>query len=58
MGHAHAGTMEHYQKRAERQMAEYGAYLPAEVNGGELGSEQRKDAGEESGEPQFRVVGA
>lgn len=59
MGHSCAATTEHYRKWAERQMKEYGAYLPEEVasgDGGE-GSQKRKNGGDKSGESRFQVVG-
>ena len=58
MGHATAATTDHYRRWAERQTAQYGAYLPAALDGGNPAGEQRKNGGKESGKPPFRVVGA
>ncbi|HET6428344.1 MAG TPA: hypothetical protein VMY37_30080 [Thermoguttaceae bacterium] len=58
MGHAYAGTTEHYRQWAERRMSEYGAYLPAALEGGKEGAESGKTAGEDSGKPNLRVVRA
>ncbi len=72
MGHACAATTEHYRKWGQREMAEYGAYLPPALSGGD---DPRKNSGEtaekttrkkNSGETaettaekmRFRVVGA
>ena len=46
MGHACAATTEHYRKWAERQLAEYDAYVP------DLEDEKREPA-----KPRLRVVG-
>jgi hypothetical protein len=50
MGHACAATTEHYRTWAERQLAEYDAYVP------NLEERQQNDASG-SNEPRFRVVG-
>jgi integrase len=42
MGHACATTTEHYRRWAERQMSEYGAYLPARLESGKEAGEQRE----------------
>ncbi len=39
-------------------MAEYGAYLPAGLDGGKDGAKERGNAGRESRKPVFRVVSA
>jgi len=69
MGHACAATTEHYRQWAERQMATYGAYVPAPLQDPrKLAANQRKDAvppdqqrkngGTESGSGRLRVVSA
>ena len=58
MGHACSATTDHYRRWAERQIAEYGAYLPAAVDGGKGGPEQRENSGKDSGKRILRVVGA
>jgi len=58
MGHATATTTEHYRQWGERQLAEYGAYLPAALDGGKDGAEQRENAGKDSGKPVFHVISA
>lgn len=55
MGHACASTTEHYRKWGKRQMTDYGAYLPAALDGG-TGEGQRKNAGDDGGKPRLRVV--
>ena len=56
MGHACAATTEHYKRWGQRQMAEYGAYLPASLDGGKERPEQRENAGKDGGKPRFRLV--
>ena len=58
MGHAVAGTTDHYRKWGERQLSEYGAYLPSGLAGGKEGAEEREKSGKDSGKPQLRVVSA
>ncbi len=52
MGHACAATTEHYRKWAERQLAEYNAYVP-DLEGG-----RRGNGGEDGGESRLRVFTA
>ena len=58
MGHCYAGTTDHYRRWGERQMATYGAYLPAQLADGKESLEQREKSGDDSGKPRLRVVGA
>lgn len=52
MGHACAATTEHYRKWAERQLAEYNAYIPDMEDG------RRENGGEGEGERRLRLFGA
>lgn len=56
MGHACATTTDHYRRWGERQIAEYGAYLPAGLDGGKEAAEQREKRGKDGGRPRLRVV--
>ena len=56
MGHACPATTEHYRWWAERQMAEYGAYLPGALDGGKVGAKQRENGGKDGGKPALRVI--
>ena len=58
MGHATAATTEHYRRWGERQLAQYGAYLPAALDDGKEETGQRENAGKDSGKPRLRLVGA
>lgn len=58
MGHAYAGTTDHYRRWGERQLAEYRAYLPAGMDGGKVDGEQREFNGKDDGKPVLRLVSA
>ena len=46
MGHAYAGTTDHYRRWGEREMGEYGASLPAALEGGKEGrGRERENSG-------------
>jgi integrase len=59
MGHASFQTTQGYIKHAElRQADAYPAHLPVCLQNGEVGAKQRKNTGEDGGEPKLRVVAA
>jgi len=59
MGHAAAATTDHYRRWAKREMAEYGAYLPAALGGGDEPPKSSGETAEKTAEKmRFRVVRA
>jgi hypothetical protein len=58
MGHACAVTTDHYRRWGQRQMAEYDAYMPAALEGGQAAANQRENSGDDSEKPVLRVVSA
>jgi integrase len=62
MGHASPVTTDHYRKWGERQVAEYGAYVPEALSGGKdrpyPPDQRRENGGKAGGKGPFRVVRA
>ncbi len=58
MGHASAATTEHYRKWAQREVSEYGAYIPKKLAERAKEGEQRKNGGKDDGKPRLRIFSA